>query len=174
MNIAFIIVESIALPAVVGGYAFYRWRKNGRDPKGRGTIVPQYSQPKDLAPAHIGGLLDFRVDQKDITATILDLAIKRHINIIETKTERKLLPDITTYSFELVSLDTTKLKDHERILLEGLFKNTNLAVGSVVELDSLKNTFYTTVSSAKKKIIEDLVKGEYLKMTQLKVVLRYG
>ncbi|MFZ1323747.1 MAG: DUF2207 domain-containing protein, partial [Candidatus Saccharimonadales bacterium] len=45
-------------PLLAGGYALRRWLRFGRDPKGRGTIVPQFEAPQNLRPAEVGTLQD--------------------------------------------------------------------------------------------------------------------
>ncbi|MGB4834221.1 MAG: DUF2207 domain-containing protein, partial [Candidatus Moraniibacteriota bacterium] len=61
----------ILLPFVVFGYMFRRWYREGRDPKGRETIVPEYDVPEDLSPLHIAAFLDGRLTGKEIPAAII-------------------------------------------------------------------------------------------------------
>ena len=58
------------------------WRRFGRDPK-PGAIVVQYDPPDSLSPAEVGTLVDDRVDVKDITASIVDLARRGYLGIEE-------------------------------------------------------------------------------------------
>lgn len=148
-------------PLIIGGYAFRRWWRYGRDPKGRGTIIPQYDAPMGLLPAETGMIVDFAADHKDTTATIIDLAIKGYIKIIEEKKDRLILPDKMKYSLELVNNDASKLKDYEKELLTGLFTDFNK--GSAVELDALKNKLFTTVAKVHDQINKGLVKGGYFR-----------
>ncbi len=162
-NLSLILAETFGIPLVLGTFAFRRWRTHGRDPKGGGIIVAQYDSPKDLLAAEVGAIVDFKVDQKDITATIVDLAIKGYITIIEKTVDRKIFKDTTNYSFELKKLDTGQLQQYEKTLLEGLFKDTNLAIGSIVELTSLKSDYYTTIDSAKETLKHRLIADGYFK-----------
>jgi len=71
-----ILIPIIFIPLFVGIYAFRRWRKFGRDPKGAMTVVPEYEAPDKLRPMEVGTLIDFRADNADMSATIVDLAIR--------------------------------------------------------------------------------------------------
>lgn len=56
-------------------------RRYGRDPQGRGTIVPEYDPPAGMTPALVGFLIDERVDARDVTASILHLAVRGFLRI---------------------------------------------------------------------------------------------
>jgi hypothetical protein len=71
----------VVLPFVVFTLLFYIWRKRGRDPKGKGTITPQYEPPENLSPSEVGTILDERADPRDLSADILQLAIQGYIRI---------------------------------------------------------------------------------------------
>lgn len=155
-------ISAVALPPLlIGGYAFRHWWKNGRDPKGRGTIVPEYDAPDSLKPAEVGTVADFRTDQREITATILDLAIRGYIKLIEEKKVKRFMPDSLEYSAELLKSDTKELKPYESVLLRGLFPK--MTVGDKVEFKDLKNKYYVHVKSANTSIMDSLVKANYFK-----------
>src|SRR5690606_26510951 len=40
-----IAIGTVLPPLFIGTWAFRRWRKNGKDLKGRGTIIPEYGPP---------------------------------------------------------------------------------------------------------------------------------
>lgn len=58
------------------------WAYRGRSPA-RGSISPVFVRPEGLGPAEAGTLIDDRVDTRDITAGIVDLAVKGHLVIHE-------------------------------------------------------------------------------------------
>jgi uncharacterized membrane protein YgcG len=107
----------------IGGTAGLYWFKRGRDAKGRGVIVPQYDAPDNLKPIEVGTILDFKTQNSDITATIIDLAIRGYIKIIEIRKERKILKDTLSYTFKLMKIDTKDLATYEVDLLKSLFAN---------------------------------------------------
>src|SRR5439155_2676802 len=67
----------LAIFILVAGLAFvfYLWYSRGRDLRERETIVPEYEPPDALRPAQLGLLLDESADTKDVTETIVDLAV---------------------------------------------------------------------------------------------------
>src|SRR5262249_53350368 len=106
----------------------YLWWTRGRDPRLR-PIATQYQPPDQLTPGETGTLVDQSVDMRDITASIVDLAVRGYIVIEEHTKERMLgLFKDKDYSF-IVNKDRTEwltLKPHEISLLNGLFVAGNV------------------------------------------------
>ena len=65
----------------------FSWFFRGRDLPGTGTIVVNYESPDGLTPAEVGTLIDEKVDLRDISATIIDLAVRRYLKIEELELE---------------------------------------------------------------------------------------
>src|SRR5262249_7690109 len=63
------------------------WLLQGRDLPGRGAIVGNYEPPDGLGPAEVGTLMDERVDLRDISAAIIDLAVRGYLQIAEVGSE---------------------------------------------------------------------------------------
>jgi uncharacterized membrane protein len=137
------------LTLIIGGTI---WWRRGRDPAGRGTVVPQYAPPEGLTATEMGSLMDFKVDNRDITAAIIDLALRGYVRIIEAKRDRLLAPDKLTYQLELLKDDFTQLRNYEKELLGALFEVT--IVGAKADISKAKNKFYTTA-----KVIRDEVEA---------------
>ena len=78
----------LAIFVLIAGLAFvfYLWYDRGRDRRERETIVPEYEPPDALRPAQLGLLLDESADTKDVTATIVDLAVRGFLTITEEPT----------------------------------------------------------------------------------------
>lgn len=157
------LLSLVVLPiaAIIGGFTWW-WRK-GRDAKGRGVIIPEYEPPKDMLPIEAGTLLDFKTDNRDITATIIDLARRGYIRIHETVIDRKLRKDKLTYELELLKPDVTTLSSYERQLIDGLFGSRN--IGEKVELGKIKQSFVTAVSAVRKSVSKDLKLKGYIAPT---------
>ena len=117
------------------------WDARGRDPS-RMAITPQYKPPDGMTPAEIGTLIDNSPHMRDITASIVDLAVRGYLKI-EEREQTGLAGWLkgNTYSFELLkeSEEWSELTPHERKLLSGMFEG---ALGNVVDLDDLENEFY--------------------------------
>jgi uncharacterized membrane protein len=140
---------------------FYLWWTRGRDPRLR-PIAAQYEPPNQLTPGEVGTLVDNSADMRDITASIVDLAVRGYIVIEEHQKDRMLgLMHDKDYNF-IVQKDRAewaKLKPHEQALLEGMF--TTGAVGESVSMSSLENHFYTNLPGIKSNIFSSLLTDGY-------------
>ena len=58
----------------------------GKDPRLR-PIAVMYEPPDQLTPAEAGTLVDESPDTRDITATVVDLAVRGYVRISERKAE---------------------------------------------------------------------------------------
>ncbi|MFZ2835971.1 MAG: DUF2207 domain-containing protein [Candidatus Saccharimonadales bacterium] len=90
------------------------------------AIVAQYAPPTDLTPAEVGLLYDYKFEDREITATLIDLAMRGFIAI--HKVDRKhLFGEYSVYEFELLREDEglLDLKKHEQSVLNGLFGVVN-------------------------------------------------
>jgi uncharacterized membrane protein len=145
------------LPLVVFLVMFRLWWTRGRDPRLR-PISAQYDPPAQLTPGEVGALVDDSVDMRDITASIVDLAVRGYIVIEEVQKDRMLgLFHEKDYKF-IVQKDRsqwTSLKAHEQVLLNGIFSVGT--VGETVSMDSLQNHFYKNLPDLKSRIFESLV-----------------
>ena len=122
---------------------FLYWFFYARAPKGTGVIVPQFSIPENLSPAEVGTLYDDSVDKIDISATIIDLAVRKHIKISNVSENTKKA------DFVLTLLENPDpLKDYEKTLISGLFDGeTEVHVN-----DLSKASMYDTYTSMTSKI----------------------
>ncbi len=138
---------------------FWLWWKKGRDPKPDSSVAPMYEPPKDMTPAECGSLLDDAVNPRDISATLVDLAVKGYIKIEETES-KVLLFTHRDYTFHLVKDPSTwsDLQAHERVMLNHMFEDD----AKDVRLSDLKNKFYTAIPSIKENVLSLLKsKGMY-------------
>ena len=151
----------LGIPLAAFVAMFYLWWTRGRDPRLR-PITAQYEPPNQLTPGEVGTLVDNSADMRDITASIVDLAVRGYITIEEHQKDRMLgLMHDKDYNF-IVQKDRaewSKLKPHEQTLLEGLF--TVGTVGESVSMSSLENHFYTNLPSIKSNIFSSLVADGY-------------
>ena len=150
----------VFLPLVAFAVMFTMWWYKGRDPDPGLSVAPMYSAPKDMSPAETGSLVDDSVDPRDITSTLVDLAVRGYIHI-EEKTQKVLLFSNTDYSFRLVKprAQWTDLRAHERGMLENMFSGGS----DVIHLSDLKNRFYIALPGIKRNILSELKqKGMYL------------
>ena len=155
----------LGLPIAAFFGMFALWRRYGRDPK-QLPVPVQYEPPSDLTPAEAGTLIDNSADMRDVTATLVDLAVQGHLRIEEHE-ERKLLGLIKDQEFVFHRLeppaDARELVPHEHHVLSGVFADG----ATMVELSDLENEFYTSLPGIKKGIFDRLIsRGYYRKRPQ--------
>jgi uncharacterized membrane protein YgcG len=140
---------------------FWWWWTHGRDPRLR-PIAPQYQPPHNLTPGEVGTLVDNSVDMRDITASIVDLAVRGYLVIEEKQQDHFLgLTHSKNYVFHLKKsrAEWNPLKPHEQELLDGIFSGGN--AGDTVPLDALHNTFYANIPGIRNQIFGSLVGDGY-------------
>ena len=157
---AFQLLRSNVVFAFPLGFAwifFSMWRRKGRDPK-VGTITTQYEPPEDLRPAELGTLIDGTPHMRDITATLIDLAVRGYFRMEEVEREGLFKFGDKVRFVQLKDEPTwSELQVHEREVMEGLFSGRN-----EVDTDDLKNEFYTHLPGIKNGIWARLLsKGYY-------------
>jgi len=131
-----------------------RWRRYGRDPQGRGVIIPEYLAPKNLTVLGAGALLSESSKPSHVSATILDLAIRGYLKIYEIK-EKHFLGDKTSYELELLKA-AADLTAEEQAVVALLFGST-AATGTRVNLSDLKNKLYEGADAIGKDTVKRLV-----------------
>ena len=109
----------------------------------------QFRPPEDLRPAQLGVLVDERVDPVDISATIVDLAVRGHLRIVED-TSKFLWVSRTSWTLERRENADDQLLGYEQRLLSALFKT-----GPSVELASLKGTFASDYKAVQGQVYDD-------------------
>jgi uncharacterized membrane protein YgcG len=133
------------------------WWTRGRDQPGRGSITVEYDAPDGLRPAEVGTLLDERVDPRDLSATFIDLAVRGYLTIREVESPGVLgLGKTTDYEFTQVKDGAKGLQPFERTLFNKMFAGR----GKVL-LSDLKDTFYTSLSTARSEVYKDLARRKY-------------
>ncbi len=150
----------IFFPVLVFGFMFWLWYTRGRDPR-TGPVAVQYEPPDGLTPGEAGTLVDDNVGMRDITATIVDLAVRGHL-VIEEKEKSQMMGLISSkdYVFHLKKnpAEWAGLKPHELMLLAGIFSN---GVRTDVELSTMQNQFYTKLPGIKNGIFDALMQRGY-------------
>jgi len=141
----------LVIPIPVFLFVFWRWWRRGRDPRRR-PIAVQYEPPAGVSPGEAGTLLDNTVDMRDITATLVDLAVRGYLRIEELQNPKLfgLFGGATTYTLHRLK-PADGLAGHERVVFDGIFSH-----GDHVPLDELKDEFYTQLSPTRDAIYNQL------------------
>jgi len=111
----------------------------------------QFTPADGMRPALMGVLVDERADPLDVTATIVDLAVRRHLRIDELP--RKWF--FSRQDWRLTQLATPpddSLCTWEQTLLDALFKGRE-----VIDVSDLKNTFHTHLKKIQGQLYADVM-----------------
>jgi uncharacterized membrane protein YgcG len=110
----------------------------------------EFVPPDNFRPGQVGTLVDETANTLDVSATIVDLAVRGYLRIDEIPKKGWFgKPDWTL----------TQLKDgddalrrYERLLLDGIFRD-----GSPVNLSSLRTTFVSRLQKVRDALYDDVV-----------------
>ena len=148
------------LPLFTFAIMFALWYSVGRDADPGISVAPQYEPPKGICPAEAGTLIDDTIHPRDITSTIVDLAVRGYIKI-EEKIDTFLIFHHKDYLFHLLKPREQwgpDLTPHERVMLDNIFLG-----GTETQLSSLKNRFYAVIPIVRQDIMSSLKsKGIYM------------
>src|SRR5260370_32366689 len=153
-------------PACVFVLMFWLWYTRGREPR-VGAIAVQYEPPAGLSPGEAGTLVDDQATIRDITATLVDLAVRGVITIEEKETSHLMgLYSNKEYVFHLNNkpAEWKGIKSQELLLLSGIFDPLPVAgvgVREDVALSDLQNRFYKSLRVIRRAIFESLVVHGY-------------
>ena len=171
----------LLVPVLAFGVMWRLWSTRGRDPRRR-PIAPRYEPPGDLTPAELGTIVDNSPDIRDVTATLVDLAVRGLVRIEEWD-ETLLFGLFTSHDYRLVLLvppsGWSGLRAHERQVLEGIFDvkpgrgDEQAGAGTTVKLSDLQNKFYKKMAKIREGLSGLLVtRGIYVRRPD-HVRLRY-
>jgi hypothetical protein len=160
----------VAAPLLAFVWLWRLYRRSGVDPAGGGSVVVRYEPPQGLTPGEIGTLVDEKVDLRDITATVVDLAVRGFLRIgQQSKSYLGGLWTSEETSFELLrSADAASLTAHERLVLNALF-----ARGSMVSISDLKERFYKHIPGIQSALYNHLADEDYFSGSPDAVRTRY-
>lgn len=172
-------VAAMTFVAIVGAVGVARlWWVNGRDRWygdaqylsgntleetkplfSKDTILPEFAPPdigappRRLRPAEMGVLVDERADTLDVTATIVDLAVRGYLRIVEVP--KTWVFGKSDYRLEKLKQPDDALQPYERSLLVSLF-----AASDKVEMSDLRNNFYDDLARVKDQLYDQVVKSD--------------
>jgi uncharacterized membrane protein len=150
----------LLIPLIAFFVMLWLWWTRGRDPQ-RQAISVQYEPPDKLTPGECGTLVDNEAAMRDITATLVDLAVKGYLTI-EQKEESHLLG--LTHSKDYIlhmkkpPSEWTAARSHEQEMLAALF---DAGASPDVALSDLQNHFYMRLPAIRDRIFSALMKDGY-------------
>ena len=115
-----------------------------------GATPVEYAPPDGILPGQVGTLVDEIANPLDVSATIVDLAVRGYLKIEEIPKEGLFgRPD---WKLTLLKSEGEGLLPYESELLNGLFED-----GSEVELSSLKRKFVARLNKVQSALYDDAV-----------------
>lgn len=147
----------IFLPFLLFVVMYTIWSRHGRDPERR-PLTTRYEPPGGLTVSEAGALIDNRIDMRDVTSMIVDLAVRGFLRIRKEEGPTFLGFNLGGDAFEFERLrdrgEWEELATHEVRLLDALFDDGSK---HVVSTSDLKNRFYKDLPGIKNALWESLV-----------------
>jgi uncharacterized membrane protein len=142
------------LPVWAFAVMFGLWWWKGRSPDPGVSVAPMYEPPKGLTPAEAGTLLEDAIEARDITSTVVDLAVKGYIKIIE-QNDKGLFITHRDYILRLMKPrhEWQDLAAHEVEVLNNIFPEVT---AQETTLSNLKERFYIALPSIREEIMDAL------------------
>ncbi len=138
-------------------------RRRGRDHPGRGLTVRQYIPPKDISVLFAAVTTgNNKFIQKAVTAELLDLAVKKHIQIIDTGKIR--LFGIGNNTYEIKLIQTKGLRSTSESLLQAFFGDT-LRKDATHELHKASSSTGRKLASLQQSLKSEVVSRGYRRKT---------
>jgi hypothetical protein len=137
---------------------YWKWWIGNRDPILKRLIVSHSQPPDDISPAALYALVYGKMALKGITATLIDLANRGCLRVIEKDRKGRLTP-YKIYSFQKLwdYDDHLSLKEHERLILSSLFTTQETVI-----LEKLRDTFRRNIPRINRVVWNELTKGGYI------------
>jgi uncharacterized membrane protein len=148
------------IPVIAFFVMLWLWWTRGRDPA-RNAISVQYEPPDKLTPGECGTLVDNEAAMRDITATLVDLAVKGYMTIEQIDESHLLgLTHSKEYIFHLKKPpgEWDSARPHEQEMLSALF---DAGATTDVKLSDLQNHFYKCLPMIRDRIFSALMSDGY-------------
>ena len=115
------------------------------------TVAVQFTPPAGVQPGMMGTILDEEVNLVDVTATLVDLAVRGHLQIARDD-QGVFRADDWVLTRTTPPTTAAALEPYEQRLLDSVF-----ASGSRVALSQLKNHFKPTLDAVQRLMYEEVV-----------------
>lgn len=146
---------ALSVLIAIGGtlLVYVRWYTKGRDPQ-IGPVPKFLSDPPDtLSPAIVGTLIDEKADVQDVISILIDLARRGYL-VMEENQEPGLfgMGSTSKFTFKRTDKSADDLKPYEKRMLNSMF-----SMRMERTMDSMRNSFYTVISSLQSDLYRALV-----------------
>ena len=157
------------IPLITFAILFTLWKRHGKDKKVE-TIIPEYEPPNGISPIEASILIDDRADISDISAIMIDLAIRGFIKIEEN--EEKILGLFNSKNYTLHRTDEANensLQKFEQMLLNSIFETEKTR-----KLSDLKDKFYKKIPELNKEMFAAAMSKKLFVKEPYKVQIKYA
>ncbi|MFD0691492.1 DUF2207 domain-containing protein [Actinomadura fibrosa] len=155
----------LGLLALLGGGLLALYLLRGRDARvvgkkaAEGDQAPvsgsEFEPPDGVRPGQIGTLIDEQADVIDVTATIVDLAVRGYLLIEE---EDRAVTGRLDWTLRRLDRPITDLLPYEVILLDALLTAPDGTSRGAVKLSELGGTFSTRLAQVRSAMYDDVVR----------------
>lgn len=142
----------VILPFFTFVLMFLLWWVHGRDPIGRGTVIPQYEEPRGLPPALLSALLHQSISVREASATILDLARRGYLVLTPPASGDKK----GSWTITRTEKSIQSLLPFEQTLLKGL-----ASPGETLPLSQSSGTYSAVFLNFNKQLTAELVSHQW-------------
>ncbi len=152
---------ALGLLALGGLGLYFMHRRTGVDARATGEIQragefvatgpgeTEFRVVEDIRPGHVGTIADERVDPIDVTASVVDLAVRGHLRITELPREA----DFARTDWELTRLPGSgELRPFEKELLGAISPD-----GTPVKVSELANRVQESIGAVQDKLYDEMV-----------------
>jgi hypothetical protein len=118
---------------------------------GAPPVSVEFVPPDKVRPGQVGTIVDEKADVVDVTATIVDLAVRKHLHIAEIRDPGDTRP--TDWQLNKLTDGDAKFLRYERTLFDALFDGRDSVL-----LSDLKYTFHTDLTRVRTQLYSDMVR----------------
>lgn len=158
MNLAFLYFIPISVFVVL----LVVWLRIGQDPRKSKNIPFRYAAPKGLTPAEAGTIVDEHADNRDILATLVELAVRKHFTIFDEGEDLR---------FRLIQdyEDDPGLGTHEKALLKAIFGRNE-----EIQFSQIKDDFEKSIPFIKEELYRAVTKKGFFEKNPEKSRARFS
>lgn len=153
------------------------WWEKGRDPKVQPGPrawfdVPKHDNRKEMTPAEVGLIIDEKIDARDVSATIVWLAINGYLIIEKMEKPKGILGVGKKDEFKFLKTKKESLNEltkFQQKVYAAIFKKDT----SEATMKSLQTTFFNDVKKGKDLLYEKIVSDGYFEKNPEKERQKY-
>lgn len=111
----------------------------------------EFAPPDNIRPGQVGTIIDEQANVVDVTATIIDLAVRGYLHIDELEPDGRF--GQRDWGLRMVKTPGPELLPYERALFDALF----LGKSATVRMSELKYTFASNLADVQSRLYDDSV-----------------